>query len=183
MLQSVSLWSREFEPHARHINPWDEPPSTWIWKLKVPMSRRPRSLQEVKILVLQHLCIESVTWQFDNESSRLDNIWKRFIACVSGLTIMPDSLHPSRLYPDRVLCPWDSPGKNTGACCHFLLQENIPDSGIKPVYPVSSALAGWFFTTVLPILKHLPEGQVSVATLSGDGGIRGLHFWAFFLPC
>ena len=25
--------------------------------------------------------------------------------------------------PARVLCPWDSSGKNTGVGCHFLLQE------------------------------------------------------------
>ena len=30
------------------------------------------------------------------------------------------------LYPARVLCPWDSPGKNTGVCCHFLLQGIFP---------------------------------------------------------
>ena len=24
--------------------------------------------------------------------------------------------------PTRLLCPWDSPGKNTGVGCHFLLQ-------------------------------------------------------------
>ena len=24
--------------------------------------------------------------------------------------------------PTRLLCPWDFPGKNTGASCHFLLQ-------------------------------------------------------------
>ena len=24
--------------------------------------------------------------------------------------------------PPRLLCPWDSPGKNTGVGCHFLLQ-------------------------------------------------------------
>ena len=26
-----------------------------------------------------------------------------------------------RLWPTRLLCPWDSPGKNTGAGCHALL--------------------------------------------------------------
>ena len=26
------------------------------------------------------------------------------------------------LQPTRLLCPWDSPGKNTGVGCHFLLQ-------------------------------------------------------------
>ena len=25
--------------------------------------------------------------------------------------------------PARLLCPWDSPGKNTGVGCHFFLQE------------------------------------------------------------
>ena len=26
----------------------------------------------------------------------------------------------------RFFCPWDSPGKNTGVGCHFLLQEIVP---------------------------------------------------------
>ena len=29
---------------------------------------------------------------------------------------------PHGLYPARLLCPWDFPGKNTGVGCHFLLQ-------------------------------------------------------------
>jgi len=28
----------------------------------------------------------------------------------------------NRQQPTRLLCPWDSPGKNTGVGCHFLLQ-------------------------------------------------------------
>ena len=35
-------------------------------------------------------------------------------------SVMPDSLQPTK--PARLLCPWDSPGKNTGVHCHFLLQ-------------------------------------------------------------
>ena len=35
---------------------------------------------------------------------------------------MSDSLQPHRWQPTRLLCPWDSPGKNTGVGCHFLLQ-------------------------------------------------------------
>ena len=31
--------------------------------------------------------------------------------------------------------------------CHFLLPGDLPDPGIKPTSPVSSALAGGFFTT------------------------------------
>ena len=29
---------------------------------------------------------------------------------------------PHRQKPTRLPCPWDSPGKNTGVGCHFLLQ-------------------------------------------------------------
>ena len=35
---------------------------------------------------------------------------------------MSDSLRPHRQQPNRLPCPWDSPGKNTGVGCHFLLQ-------------------------------------------------------------
>ena len=35
---------------------------------------------------------------------------------------MSDSLRPYGLYPARLLCPRDSPGKNTGVGCHSLLQ-------------------------------------------------------------
>ena len=36
--------------------------------------------------------------------------------------IVSDSVRPHRRQPTRLLCPWDSPGKNTGVGCHFLLQ-------------------------------------------------------------
>ena len=35
---------------------------------------------------------------------------------------MSDSVRPHRRQPPRLPCPWDSPGKNTGVGCHFLLQ-------------------------------------------------------------
>ena len=35
---------------------------------------------------------------------------------------MSDSVQPHRWQPTRLCCPWDSPGKNTGVGCHFLLQ-------------------------------------------------------------
>ena len=35
---------------------------------------------------------------------------------------MSDSVLTHRRQPTRLPCPWDSPGKNTGVGCHFLLQ-------------------------------------------------------------
>ena len=37
-------------------------------------------------------------------------------ACVS--TVMSGSLQPQELQPTRLLCLWDSPGKNSGVGCH-----------------------------------------------------------------
>merc|ERR1719295_826701 len=38
------------------------------------------------------------------------------------MSVLSDSARPHRRQPTRLLCPWDSPGKNTGVGCHFLLQ-------------------------------------------------------------
>ena len=35
---------------------------------------------------------------------------------------MSNSVRSYRQQPTRLLCPWDSPGKNTRVGCHFLLQ-------------------------------------------------------------
>ena len=35
---------------------------------------------------------------------------------------MSDAVQPHRRQPTRLLHPWDSPGKNAGVGCHFLLQ-------------------------------------------------------------
>ena len=35
---------------------------------------------------------------------------------------MSDSVRPHRRQPTRLRRPWDSPGKNAGVGCHFLLQ-------------------------------------------------------------
>ena len=36
------------------------------------------------------------------------------------------------LWPSRLLCPWNFPGKNTGSGCHFLLQEISPTQSLNP---------------------------------------------------
>ena len=46
-------------------------------------------------------------------------------ACVLSCLVMSDSLQPHELLPTRLLCPWDSPGQNTGEGCHFLLQATF----------------------------------------------------------
>ena len=42
--------------------------------------------------------------------------------CCCIASVMSDSVRPHIRQPIRLHHPWDSPGKNTGVGCHFLLQ-------------------------------------------------------------
>ena len=48
------------------------------------------------------------------------------------LVTQSDSLQFHGLGLTKCLCPWDSPGKNTGVGCHFLLQGIVPTQGSNP---------------------------------------------------
>ena len=69
------------------------------------------------------------------------------------------SLQPHRQQPTRLLGPWDSPGKNTGMGCRFLLQ------GIFLTQGLNSRLlhqAGRFFTIQSqPVSNDGPEGTAT----------------------
>ena len=40
--------------------------------------------------------------------------------CCYVASVVSNSVRPHRWQPTRLLCPWDSPGKNTGVGCDFL---------------------------------------------------------------
>ena len=42
--------------------------------------------------------------------------------CRQVTSVMSDSVRPHKRQPTRLPRPWDSPGKNTGVGCHFILQ-------------------------------------------------------------
>ena len=46
---------------------------------------------------------------------------------------------PQRRQPTRLLCLWDSPGRNTGVGCHSLLQGIFPTTVCTPPAPEPSA--------------------------------------------
>ena len=53
------------------------------------------------------------------------------LVCARPLQLCP-TLPPYGVLPTRRLCPWDSPGKNTGVGCHFLLKRIFPSQGLNP---------------------------------------------------
>ena len=46
-------------------------------------------------------------------------------------SVVSDSVQPHKLQPARFLCPWDSPGRNTGEDCCSLLQGIFPTQGLN----------------------------------------------------
>ena len=95
---------------------------------------------------------------------------------------MSDSMRPhSRQQPTRLPCPWDSPGKNTGVGCHFLLQCvkvksesevtqscptlhdpmdcSLPGSSVHGIF--QARVLEWgaiaFYDVISPTLLHNPE--------------------------
>ena len=61
----------------------------------------------------------------------IDTINKRIISMLSHSVVF-HSLQPHGLWPARRLCPWGSPGKNTGVGCHSLLQGIFSTWGLNP---------------------------------------------------
>ena len=62
---------------------------------------------------------------------------------------MSDSVRPHRRQPTRLPRPWDSPGKNIGVGCHFLLQctkvkseSEVAQSCPTPRDPMDCSLPG-----------------------------------------
>ena len=47
-------------------------------------------------------------------------------------SVVSNSLRPHELYPARLLCPWESPGKNIGVDCNTLLQGIFLTQGSNP---------------------------------------------------
>ena len=64
-------------------------------------------------------------------------------------SVVSDSVRPHRRQPTRPRPPWDSPGKNTGVGCHFLLQcmkvkseREVTQSCLTPSDPMDCSPPG-----------------------------------------
>ena len=61
-----------------------------------------------------------------------EHMLKSVRCCFVVDKLCPTLLWPCGLQPARLLCPWDSPGKNTRVGCHFLLQGIFLTQGLNP---------------------------------------------------
>ena len=87
---------------------------------------------------------------------------------------MSDSVGPQRRQPTSLPRPWDSPGKNTGVGCHFLLQGMKVKSESEAAQlcptlsdPIDCSLPGssihWIFQA-----RVLEWGAIAFSIIIGD---------------
>ena len=74
---------------------------------------------------------------FKYQRSLVSVTWPVFLSVVIMFIVLSrfvlsDSLRPCGLRPSRLLCPWDSPGKNSGVGCHALLHGIFLTQGSNP---------------------------------------------------
>ena len=87
------------------------------------------SLEELPSLSFlpSSLCPSFADWKGTKNFHRLRNLGKIFhvlllLLLLSRFSCVQLCVTPQRRQPTRPPGPWDSPGKNTGVGCHFLLQ-------------------------------------------------------------
>ena len=91
-------------------------------------------------------------------------IWSlRSMRACSVASVVCDSLWPHGLQPTRLLCPWDSPSKNTAVGCHALLQGIFLTQGLNSRLPASPALQVDILPTEPPGKPEfeVPDGKSS----------------------
>ena len=79
-----------------------------------------------------------ILYHLSHQGSPHKNVCVCVCVCVCvyvSHSVLSDSMQPHGLWPTRLLCPWDSPGKNSGVDCHFLLQGIFPTQGSNPCLP------------------------------------------------
>ena len=122
---------------------------------------------------LRRRCIESLCPCAPNTGPAVGLLLSWF-----SCQVISDSLGPHELQPSRLLCPWDSPGKNTGVGGHFLLQGIFLTQGSnlclghcrQTLYP--GHLGGsWYRTEVHKLLRACERPGVPIVL---DDGISTL---------
>ena len=99
------------------------------------------------------------------------------------LNHLSNAVWPYRLQLTRLLCLWDSPGKNTGVGCHALLQGIFPTQGLNlcllhcrqillTAEPPGKPLVPWSGIRPVPL-------QWKYGVLTPD--FQGIPCWRFFI--
>ena len=97
---------------------------------------------------------------------------------------------PHELQPARLLCPWDSPGKNTGVGCHLILQGIVLTQGLNLcLLHCRQILYSWATEGQMPTDTNLSVGGMNTFNIGFQIGSiyhyfgRRLNFKIAPQPC
>ena len=88
-----------------------------------PPGRQLHTQISPRVCVHAHMCADTCVWMCVHVR-----------VCAQSLSRVQLSATPWTV-ACQLLCPWDSPGKNTGVACHALLQGIFPTQGSNPGLP------------------------------------------------
>ena len=100
---------------------------------------------------------------------------------------MSDSVRPHRRQPTRLPRPWDSPGKNSGVGCHFLLQcmkvkseREVTQSCLTPSDPMDCSLPGSYIHGICQA-RVLEWVAIAFSLLGTNSALKyqGRKTWVF----
>ena len=83
-------------------------------------------------LVCTHTLNRFLTKEDIQRADKYMKICSTSYVIVLSRSVVSNSLRHHRLQPARLLCPWDSPDKNTGEGCHAVLQGFFLTQGSNP---------------------------------------------------
>ena len=93
-------------------------------------------------------------------------------------SVVSNSVRPHRQQPTRLPCPWDSPGKNAGVGCHFLLQcmkvkseSEVAQSCLTLCNPTDSSLPGSSIHGIFQA-RVLEWGAIAFSTMEYYSAIK-----------
>ena len=109
------------------------------WPLK---STKKKKDKQIIVKQCDRSC-ETKTCSFDEYPCMLSHFCRVLLFAIHGLQ------------PSRLLCPWNSPGRNTGVGCRALLQEIFLTQGSAVLFLTSPALVGRFLTTGATWKTHI----------------------------
>ena len=142
---------------------WTQERFDWRWQSCDPRKGK-FSLYALEVEPERLVCAKSLSVQFSS-------------------AVASDSLQPHGLQPARLLCPWDSPGKNTEVGCHILLQGIFPTQGSNPCL---LCLLPWQPGSLSLAPPGKPQERLAVTRWSllnmDTPKIKILSFWSGFLP-
>ena len=131
-----------------------------------------KSLRSTRFGVSELFHCAVFCWSSLSPFYRMNTLQKMYCFC-KVTSVVSDSVWPHRRQPTRFPCSWDSPGKNTGVDCHFLLQcmkvksesERVAQLGPTLSNPMDCSLPGSSVHGIFPA-RVLEWGAIAFSVTS-----------------